>query len=58
LCDGGKVALNGNSVFANRQKIERLEWAQSKGASKVFCSEDAAIKHFSEAALMSCDSVF
>ncbi|HEX4424302.1 MAG TPA: alginate lyase family protein [Terriglobales bacterium] len=58
LCDGGKVALNGNSVFANRQKIERLEWAQSKGASKVFCSEDAAIKHFSEEALISSASVF
>jgi hypothetical protein len=48
LCDGSLATLKGKSVFANHEKVERLEWTVL----------DGAIKHFSDAALKSCDSVF
>jgi hypothetical protein len=58
LCDGSMATLKGQSVFANREKVERLEWTLHDGASEASCSNDAAIKHFSDTALKLCDSVF
>jgi hypothetical protein len=56
LCDSSFASVNGKSVFAHRDKVERLEWTNRSGASQTFCSDDASIKDFSEAVLESCDS--
>jgi hypothetical protein len=58
LCDGSLVKLKEQSVFAHRDKVERLEWTKRDGAAQAFCSKDAATKDFSENVLGSCDSIF
>jgi hypothetical protein len=57
LCDGSFVKLKEQSVFAHRDRVERLEWTKRDGA-QAFCSKDAAAKDFSENVLGSCDSIF
>jgi hypothetical protein len=58
LCSGSFAKLRGGSVFEHRERVERLEWTKRSETSQAFCSEDAAIKSFSEVALESSDSVF
>jgi Heparinase II/III-like protein/Heparinase II/III N-terminus len=58
LCDGSFVNLKGQSVFAHRDKVERLEWTKRDGTARAFCSKDAATKDLSENLLCSCDSIF
>ncbi len=58
LCGGSFAKLNEKSTFAYPQRVERLEWTKQAGARQTFCSEDAAIKAFSEVVLEFRDSVF
>ncbi len=59
ILSGGSFAkLNGNSAFTYPDKVERLEWINRAGTIQTFCSDDAALKTFSEIVLESCDSVF
>jgi len=57
-CGGSVARLGGQSVFAHRGKVERLEWTRRAGISQAFCSEDGALKDFSEGVLHDSDSVF
>jgi uncharacterized heparinase superfamily protein len=58
LCAGKRVTLHGKSVFASRDRVERLEWTKRNGTSDTFCSDDGAIKDFSSVVLDACDSLF
>jgi hypothetical protein len=58
LCEGSFASVNGKSVFAHRDKVERLEWMKQPGTNQTFCSNDASIRDFADGVLEACDSVF
>jgi hypothetical protein len=48
LCDGSYAKLNEGSVFTHACKIAHLEWLSQAGISRIFASDDAAIRSFSQ----------
>jgi hypothetical protein len=58
LCAGSFARLKGQSVFAHRDKVDRLEWTKRAGTRQAVSSDEGALKTFSAGALEDSDSVF
>jgi hypothetical protein len=53
LCDASYAKLNERSVLGHDRKIAHLEWVSQSGVSRIFASEDAATRSFSQDVLES-----
>jgi hypothetical protein len=57
-CDGSFAKLNEKEVFAHTGKVAHLEWFSQAGMTRVFSSDDAAVRSFSQDVFQSCTFAF
>jgi hypothetical protein len=53
FCDGSFAQLRGGSLISHEANLQWLEWTSREGSHRVDCSDGAAARAFSEAALAS-----
>jgi hypothetical protein len=54
VCDGSFAKLDEKPVFTHARRIGHLEWLNQAGINRVFASEDAALRSFSQKVIESC----
>jgi len=53
FCDGSFAQFRGESLISHDANLQWLEWTNREGSHRVACSDEAAARSFSEAALAS-----
>jgi hypothetical protein len=57
VCEGSSITLDGKAIFEHSSRVDRLEWADRGGDTRIYSSDETAVSLFSKRTSEMCDTL-